>query len=91
MTICHKLDVVPDLLAVHAHKPDIYPDLLAASTSGSQNSRNPVLMAYPRSLKMYIGDDGNYLQAIDIEPCQRVAGDCTGALLAALNRNESID
>jgi hypothetical protein len=90
VTICHKLDVVPELLANHAQKPDIYTNLLASSTSGSLNSRNSILMAYPRNLIAQTGGDDNYLQTIDIEPCQRMPVDYSGALMAALNRTASI-
>lgn len=71
MTICHKLDVVPDLLAVHALKPEVYPYLLASNTSGSQNSRYSILMAYPQDLVTQTGGDDDCLQAIDIDPCQQ--------------------
>jgi hypothetical protein len=87
VTICHKLDVVPDL----ALKPDIYPYLLASNTSGSQNSRNPILMAYPWSIIEQTDGDDNRLQAIGIEPCQRVLGDYRGASMAAPGRTASID
>ena len=91
MTICHKLDVVPDLLVVHAHKPDIYPYLLAAITSGSQNTRISILMACSRNLVALTGGDDNYLQESGIEPCQRVPVDYSEALMAALYRIAAID
>ena len=75
MTICHKLDVVPDLLAVHAQKPDLYPYLLASNTSGNQNSRYSVLMAYPQDLVIQTGAEDDCLQAIDIDPCQQTPAD----------------
>jgi len=91
VTICHKLDVVPDLLLVQAYKPDIYPYLLASNTSGSHNSRNPILMAYPRNLIAQTRGDDSYPRVIAIEPCQRVPGNSSGALVAALNRTATID
>ena len=92
MTICHKLDVIPDLLVVHAHKPGIYQYQLVSNTSGSFDSRwYLTLMAYPRNLIAQTGGDDNCLQAIGIELCQRVPGDNSGALMATLNRTASID
>ena len=73
MTICHQLDVIPDLLAVHAHKPDYYPYLLASNTSGNQNSRFSLLMAYPQELIRQSGSVDDCLQSIDIDPCQQTS------------------
>ena len=73
MTISHKLDVIPDLLAVHAHKPDAYPYLLASNTSGNRNSRYSLLMAYPQSLVTQSGADDDCLTGIGIDPCRHRA------------------
>jgi len=89
--ICHKLDVVPNLLAVRASKPDAYPYLLASKLSGNQNSRYSIWMAVYQDLVTQTGDEDDRPQAIDISPCQRVPVDYTGALMAALNRTASID
>jgi len=72
VTICHKLDVIPDLLAVHAYKPDSYPYLLASNTSGNQNSRYSLLLAYPLDLVAQTEGDDDCLSAIDIDPCQQI-------------------
>ena len=73
MTICHKLDDIPDLLAVHARKPDTYPYLLASNTRGNQNSRYSILMAHPQEIATQLGIEDDCLQAIDIDPCQQQA------------------
>lgn len=75
MTICHKLDLIPDLLAVHAHKPDSYPYLLASNTSGNLNSRYSLLMAYPQELVTQTDSGDDCLQAIDIDPRQHILED----------------
>ena len=71
MTVCQQLDVIPDLLAVHALKPDTYPYLLASNTRGNQNSRYSILMAHPQETCAQWGADDDCLQAIEIDPCQR--------------------
>ena len=68
MTICHKLDVIPDLLAVHARKPDTYPYLLASNTRGNQNSRYSILMAHPQEITTQIGAEDDCLREIDVDP-----------------------
>ncbi|MEM7563464.1 MAG: hypothetical protein AAF353_10515, partial [Pseudomonadota bacterium] len=70
MTICHKLDVIPDLLAVHAHQPDTYPYLLASNTRGNENSRYSILMAHPQEIRTQTGIEDDCLRTIEIDPCQ---------------------
>ncbi|MGB5330482.1 MAG: hypothetical protein WBO58_19895 [Gammaproteobacteria bacterium] len=89
--ICHKPDVVPDLLAVRSSEPDVYPYLFASKFSGSQNSRHWIWMASFQGIVTQTGSENNPLQMIDISPCQRVPVDCGRALMAALNRTASID
>ena len=50
MTISHKLEGIPDLLAVHALKPDSYPYLLASNSRGGDNSRYSILLSHPQSV-----------------------------------------
>ncbi|MFT5811193.1 MAG: hypothetical protein ACI9KM_001957, partial [Rubritalea sp.] len=50
MTISHKLEGIPDLLAVHALKPDSYPYLLASNSSGGENARYSILLSHPQSI-----------------------------------------
>ena len=71
MTICHKLDDIPDLLAVHARKPDTYPYLLASNTRGNQNSRFSILMAHPQEITTQLGIDDDCLRGITVDPCQQ--------------------
>lgn len=70
MTIYRQLDSIPDLVAVHAYKPDSYPYLLASNTSGNQNSRYSILMAYPQETVVQTGANDDCLRAIDIDPGQ---------------------
>ena len=75
MTVRQKLDVIPDLLAVHAYKPDTYPYLLASNTRGNQNSRYSMLMAHPQeTLAQHTASD-DCLQSITIDPCQPESDD----------------
>ena len=67
MTISHKLEVIPDLLAVHALKPDTYPYLLASNTRGGKNSRYSLLLSHPQEIVcQYVGDE-DCLASIDVD------------------------
>lgn len=67
MTISHKLEKIPDLLAVHALKPDSYPYLLASNTRGGQNSRYSLLLSCPQeSVCQYAGDE-DCLASIEVD------------------------
>jgi anthranilate synthase component 1 len=67
VTISHKLEKIPDLLAVHALKPDTYPYLLASNTRGGQNSRYSLLLSCPQeSVYQYAGDE-DCLASIDVD------------------------
>jgi anthranilate synthase component 1 len=67
VTISHKLEVIPDLLAVHALKPDTYPYLLASNTRGGENSRYSLLLSHPQEIVcQYVGDE-DCLASIDVD------------------------
>jgi anthranilate synthase component 1 len=67
VSISHKLDVIPDLLAVHALKPDSYPYLLASNTRGGQNSRYSLLLSYPQQTVCQHVDDEDCLGTIEVK------------------------
>jgi len=66
VTISHKLEVIPDLLAVHALKPDTYPYLLASNTRGGQNSRYSLLLSHPQEITCQYAGDEDCLASIEI-------------------------
>ncbi|MFT5664435.1 MAG: anthranilate synthase component 1, partial [Gammaproteobacteria bacterium] len=67
MTISHKLDGIPDLLAVHALKPDSYPYLLASNSRGGENSRYSILLSHPREIiSQWLGDE-DCLTSINVD------------------------
>jgi anthranilate synthase component 1 len=67
VTIRHKLEVIPDLLAVHASKPDTYPYLLASNTRGGENSRYSLLLSYPQDTVSQFKGDDDCLVSIDVD------------------------
>ena len=67
MTISHKLEVIPDLLAVHALKPDTYPYLLASNTRGGQNSRYSLLLSHPQEITCQYAGDEDCLASIEVD------------------------
>ena len=95
MTICHKLDVIPDLLAVHARKPDTYPYLLASNTRGNENSRYSILMAHPQEITTQFGAEDDCLcnsvrgvcPVVAIDERLLAIGATTRKMMTALNRD----
>ena len=67
MTISHKLEGIPDLLAIHALKPDSYPYLLASNTRGGQNARYSMLLAHPQEIVSQYSGDLDCLDAINVD------------------------
>lgn len=67
MTISHKLEGIPDLLAVHALKPDSYPYLLASNSSGGENSRYSILLSHPQSIVSQWNGDEDCLNSIPVD------------------------
>jgi anthranilate synthase component 1 len=67
VTIRHKLEVIPDLLSVHALKPDTYPYLLASNTRGGQNSRFSLLLSHPQETVCQYAGDEDCLKSIDVD------------------------
>lgn len=67
MTISHKLDGIPDLLAVHALKPDSYPYLLASNSRGGSNSRYSILLSHPQTIVSQLNGDEDCLSSITVE------------------------
>ena len=67
MTIRRKLDLIPDLLAVHALNPDTYPYLLASNTRGGQNSRYSLLLSCPQEIVCQYAGDEDCLASINVD------------------------
>ncbi len=67
MTVSHKLEVIPDLLAIHALKPDTYPYLLASNTRGGTNSRYSMLLSCPQQIDAQFIGDGDCLESITVD------------------------
>jgi anthranilate synthase component 1 len=67
VTISHKLEEIPDLLAVHALKPDTYPYLLASNSRGGKNSRYSLLLCYPQETECQFSAEEDCLASIDVD------------------------
>jgi len=67
VTISRELDVIPDLLAVHALKPDTYPYLLASNTRGTENSRYSILLSHPQEVVPQYAGDEDCLESIRLD------------------------
>jgi anthranilate synthase component 1 len=67
VTISRELDVIPDLLAVHALKPDTYPYLLASNTRGTENSRYSILLSHPQEIVSQYAGDEDCLESIKLD------------------------
>ncbi len=103
MTICHKLDDLQGPLTDHAQKSENNPYLVASNSSGDQNSRYPMLMAYPRKLIEQTANKNDDLPSIGINTYAApnstlqlvgnrfvfLAGKNTRALMATLSLSES--
>ncbi|MFT6806523.1 MAG: anthranilate synthase component 1 [Glaciecola sp.] len=63
----HKLEGIPDLLAVHALKPDSYPYLLASNSSGGENARYSILLSHPQSIVSQWAGDEDCLSSIVVD------------------------
>ncbi|MEE8364540.1 MAG: aminodeoxychorismate synthase component I [Gammaproteobacteria bacterium] len=67
MTVSHKLEGIPDLLAIHALKPDTYPYLLASNTRGGTNARYSMLLSCPQQIDVQFPGDSDCLASITVD------------------------
>jgi len=66
MVEIHKLNHIPDFLALHEQKPETYPYFLSSANCGGDHGRYSILFAFPQQkVSCYSSDDQQFFDLID--------------------------